>query len=104
MTDTTTTAVQWWLTTLGRTLIWARLHIKPGGTAEVLDHHGQLWPYDSADSAQAALLDAEFVAYDGLDEADALAHGFALQEVSPPHDATWTQLEGQMTRSLGGRA
>lgn len=64
----------WYLASLGRTLIWARLRVLEAGTAEVLDSDGNTLPYDSEDSARAALFDAEFVAFDGLDEDDALAH------------------------------
>lgn len=67
----------WWLATIGRTLIWARLRVNEAGTAEVLDSDGKTLPYDSEDSARAALFDAEFVALDGLDEEDALIRGFA---------------------------
>ncbi|MDR1075857.1 MAG: hypothetical protein LBL59_06055 [Xanthomonadaceae bacterium] len=74
----------WWLTVLGDNLVWARLRVREAGSAEVLDGHGQVLSYDSEDSARAALLDAEFVAYDGLDEEDALARGFSLREISPP--------------------
>ena len=74
----------WWLATLGRTVIWARLRVLEGGTAEVFDSDGNTLPYDSEDSARAALFDAEFVAFDGLDEDDALARGFSLPGVQPP--------------------
>ena len=64
---------EWWLATLGRTLVWARLRVLDAGTAEVFDSDGNTLAYDSEDTARAALLDAEFVEYDGLDEDDALA-------------------------------
>ncbi|WP_240126268.1 hypothetical protein [Thermomonas alba] len=75
----------WWLATLGRTVIWARLRERAAGTAEVFDCDGNTLPFDSVDSARAALLDAEFVEFDGLDEADAQARGFLLAELAPPH-------------------
>lgn len=74
------------------------------GTAEVLDSDGNTLPYDSEDSARAALFDAEFVAFDGLDEDDALARGFALTDVAPPQGEDDAALIPQMVRSLGGRA
>jgi len=94
---------QWWLASLGRLLVWARLRIKEAGTAEVLDSDGNTLTYDSADSARAALFDAEFVAFDGLDEEDALARGFSLQEIVPPQGSD-EQLQGRMTQQLGARA
>ncbi|KRA44242.1 hypothetical protein [Pseudoxanthomonas sp. Root630] len=94
----------WYLASLGRTLIWARLRVLEAGTAEVLDSDGNTLPYDSEDSARAALFDAEFVAFDGLDEDDALARGFALTDVMPPQGEEDTALIPQMVRSLGGRA
>ncbi len=74
----------WWLATLGRTIVWARLRIRDAGTAEVFDSDGNTLPYDSVDTACAALMDAEFVEFDGLDEDDALARGFSLGEITPP--------------------
>ena len=94
----------WYLASLGRTLIWARLRVLEAGTAEVLDSDGNTLPYDSEDSARAALFDAEFVAFDGLDEDDALARGFSLKEVSPPHAGSDADLRHLMVQSLGARA
>lgn len=78
----------WWLATIGRTLIWARLRINEAGTAEVLDSDGKTLPYDSEDSARAALFDAEFVALDGLDEEDALIRGFRCMKSRHPKVTT----------------
>lgn len=75
---------EWWLATAGDTLIWARLRVKEAGTAEVFDCDGNTLPYDSEDSARAALMDAEFVALDGLDAEDAHARGIDLGSLSPP--------------------
>lgn len=94
----------WFLASLGRTLIWARLRLREAGTAEVLDSDGNLLTYDSEDTARAALFDAEFVAFDGLDEEDALARGFSLDEVSPPRADNDESLRGLMVQELGRRA
>jgi hypothetical protein len=94
----------WWLATLGRTVVWARLRVREAGTAEVFDSDGNTLGYDSEDTARAALMDAEFVAFDGLDEEDALARGFALDELAPPQADDDEALRVQMIRSLGGRA
>jgi hypothetical protein len=75
---------EWWLATLGRTVIWARLRVREGGTGEVFDSDGNTLAYDSEDSARAALMDAEFVSLDGLDEEDAAERGFDLSELMPP--------------------
>ena len=91
----------WWLASLGRTLVWARLREREAGTAEVFDSDGKTLPYDSEDSARAALFDAEFVAFDGLDEEDALARGFSLGEVSPPRADDDAGLRGKMVQTLG---
>ena len=98
------TWTEWWLATLGRTVVWARLRVREGGTAEVFDSDGNTLSYDSEDSARAALLDAEFVGFDGLDEDDALARGFSLGELAPPQGGTDDALRPQMMRKLGGRA
>ena len=84
------TRTQWWLATLGRTVVWARLRLREAGTAEVFDSDGNTLAYDSEDTARAALMDAEFVALEGLDAEDAADRGFALDELVPPggEDAT----------------
>ena len=81
---------QWWLATLGRTVVWARLRVREAGTAEVFDSDGNTLAYDSEDTARAALMDAEFIALDGLDADDAAERGFVLDELVPPsgEDAT----------------
>lgn len=94
---------QWWLASLGRTVIWARLRELDAGTAEVFDSDGNTLAYDSLDSARSALMDAEFVAFDGLDEDDALSRGFSLGEVAPP-SGNDEQLRSRMVQSLGKRA
>jgi hypothetical protein len=96
-------AVQWWLATLGRTVVWARLRVRDAGTAEVFDSDGNTLPYDSEDTARAALMDAEFVAFDGLDADDAAARGFALDELAPPTGDDDEALRPQMVRKLPAR-
>lgn len=91
---------QWWVATLGRTLVWARLRLKASGTAEVFDCDGRTLNYDSDDSAQAALLDAEFRAFDGLDEDDAATLGFVLSEISPPQADDDAALRERMIQPL----
>ena len=78
---------QWWLATLGRTIIWARLRVREAGTAEVFDSDGNTLGYDSEDTARAVLMDAEFISLDGMDADDAQARGFALEEIAPPQAA-----------------
>lgn len=93
----------WWLATLGKTIVWARLREREAGTAEVFDSDGATLPYDSLDTARAALMDAEFVEFDGLDEDDALERGFSLAELAPPQGGDDT-LRPQMVQQLGSRA
>lgn len=95
---------QWYVASLGRTLVWARLRVREAGTAEVFDSDGNTLTYDSDDTARAALFDAEFVAFDGLDEEDALARGFSLTEISPPQVQDEAMLRQFMVQSLGARA
>ncbi len=106
MSDTThePSRDQWWLATLGRNLVWARLRVRDAGTAEVFDSDGNTLSYDSEDTARAALLDAEFVAWDGLDPEDALARGFSLDEVQPPQAAGDEALARRMFQSLAAPA
>ena len=96
-------ADQWWLATLGRTVVWARLRVREAGTAEVFDADGTTLPYDSEDTARAALMDAEFTALDGMDEDDAATRGFDLEELTPPQAGDDAQLRAQMMQKLPTR-
>lgn len=91
---------QWWLATLGRTIVWARLRVRDAGTAEVFDSDGNTLAYDSEDTARAALMDAEFVAFEGIDADDASTRGFALAELVPPHAADDAGLRARMIQQL----
>lgn len=95
---------QWWLASLGRTVVWARLRVREAGTAEVFDSDGNTLAYDSEDTARGMLMDAEFVAFDGLDEEDALARGFSLDELAPPDGGSDDALRPRMVQKLGGSA
>lgn len=91
----------WWLATLGRTIVWARLRVRDAGTAEVFDSDGNTLAYDSEDTARAALMDAEFVSFDGLDAEDAYERGFDIDEVQPPQADSDDALRTRMFQSLG---
>lgn len=105
MTGTTPeSADQWWLATLGRNIVWARLRVREAGTAEVFDSDGNTLSYDSEDTARAALMDAEFVALEGLDAEDALERGFNLDEIAPPRADNEIALRALMMQSLAARA
>ncbi len=91
---------QWWLRLLGNTLIWARMQVTESGTAEVFDCDARQLPYDSEDSARAALLDAEFVALDGLDTEDAAQMGLHLETLRPPAGEHIEALREQMIQTL----
>lgn len=94
---------EWWVATLGRTVVWARLRVLEAGTAEVFDSDGNAQPYDSEDSARAALMDAEYVSLDGMDEDDAAARGLTLAELVPPRAADDAQLRELMVQKLPQR-
>ena len=79
------------------------LRVLEAGTAEVFDCDGATLPYDSEDSARAALMDAEFVAYDGLDAEDAADRGFDLAAIAPPHDGEGDALRARMIVRLPKR-
>ena len=93
----------WWLATLGRTIVWARLREREAGTGEVFDSDGNTLSYDSIDTARAALMDAEFVSFEGLDADDALERGFVLGELVPPQAQDDAELRPHMIQSLGAR-
>jgi len=91
---------QWWLAALGDVLIWARLRVLDSGNAEVLDAAGETLRYDDEDGARAALLDAEFRAFDGLDEEDAALLGVDLDSIEPPEAEDDAELLPLMTERL----
>jgi len=95
--------VEWWIATIGRTVVWARLRVLEAGTAEVFDSDGATLPFDSEDSARSALLDAEFVSFDGLDGEDAVARGFQLDELTPPVAVDDEALRPRMVQQLPPR-
>jgi hypothetical protein len=93
---------QWWITSLGDMLVWARLRVTESGTAEVFAARGETLVYDDEDGAHAALLDAEFRAFDGLDEDDAAQMGFDLDSFAPPEAENDEDLLPLMTEKLAG--
>lgn len=88
---------QWWIASLGDVLVWARLRVLTSGHAEVFDASGDILRYDDEDSGRAALLDADFRAFDGLDEEDAALMGFDLDSVEPPRADSDEELLPLMT-------
>lgn len=94
---------QWWVTSLGDLLVWARLRVRASGAAEVFSAEGETLRYDDEDGAHAALLDADFRAFDGLDEEDAALLGFDLDSVAPPEAENDEALLPLMTQKLFGR-
>jgi hypothetical protein len=93
-------ASQWWLAALGDTLIWARLDVLDSGIAEVFDNDGRVLRYDDETAARMALLDAEFRAFDGLDEEDAAMMGIDLEEIEPPRGDSDEELLPRMVQRL----
>jgi hypothetical protein len=91
---------QWWIAAIGDTLIWARLTITDAGIAEVFDSDGRTLRYDDETQARMALLDAEFRAFDGLDEEDAAMLGFDLDEIEPPRADSDEELLPRMIAKL----
>lgn len=97
------TNIQWWLYVIGDTLMWARLRELEAGTADVLDCDGRALVYENVDTARAALLDADYRAFDGLDEADARAWGLDLATLGPPSAKDDDALGPQMVQALPQR-
>lgn len=91
---------QWWVTSLGDTLMWARLRVLESGAVEVFGATGKSLRYDDEDVARTSLLDAEFRAWDGLDEEDATILGFDLEDFAPPYAEKDEELLPLMTEKL----
>lgn len=93
-------AGEWWVAIIGDTLVWARLDILESGVAQVLDSSGEHPRYDDEQHARMALLDAEFRAFEGLDEEDAAMLGFDLESVEPPRGESDEDMLALMTQKL----
>lgn len=91
---------QWWLAASEDLLVWARLRVLASGTAEVFGARGETLRYDDEDSARTALLDADFRAFDGIDEDDAVMLGSDLDSLAPPEADSDAELVPQMTEKL----
>jgi hypothetical protein len=91
---------QWWIAALGDTVVWARLDVLDSGVAEVFDNDGRVLRYDDEESARMALLDAEFRAFDGIDEDDAAMMGIDLEEIEPPRGDSDEELLPRMVQRL----
>ena len=91
---------QWWVTAQRDALIWARLRVLESGSVDIFDARGQTLRYDDEDAARAALMDAEFRAFDGLDDDDALEFGIDLEDTAPPEGEDDAELRPQMTEKL----
>jgi hypothetical protein len=94
---------QWWLARPEHLLVWARLQVTESGIAMVFDSAGDTLTYENEDIARAALMDADFRAFDGMDEADADEIGLWLEELEPPRGDTEEELLPQMVRTIGPR-
>jgi len=91
---------EWWIAPLGDFVIWARLRLLESGVAEVLSADGEVIRYDDEAAARMSLLDAEFRAFDGLDDDDADAFGFDLDSIEPPRGEDDEALLPRMTQKL----
>ncbi len=91
---------EWWVAIVGDTLVWARLNVLDSGIAEIFDSSGERPRYDDEQHARMALLDAEFRAFDGLDEDDAAIMGFDLESIEPPRAEDEEELLSMMIEKL----
>ncbi len=89
---------QWWIASLGPVLVWARLRVADSGAVQMLQASGETLHYPDEDAARDALLDAEFRAFDGLDEEDAEGLGFSLEDIGPPEAENDAELIARMTQ------
>jgi hypothetical protein len=94
---------QWWLARPEHLLVWARLRVTESGIAMVFDSAGETLTYENEDIARAALMDADFRAFDGMDEADADEVGLWLEEMEPPQGDSDEELMPQMVKTIGPR-
>jgi hypothetical protein len=94
---------QWWLARPEHLLVWARLHVTENGIAIVFDSKGEYLHFENEDIARAALMEADFRAFDGMDDGDADELGLWLEELEPPQGENDEDLLPQMIRTVGTR-
>ena len=94
--------VEWWLVVVGDTLNWARLTEFDNGHAHVPAADGEVRQFVDVASAHADLLDADFRAFDGLDEDDAEALGLELDSIMPPDADDEEELPPLMSQRVRG--
>ena len=98
--DTQDKPDQWWVAASEDLLVWARLRVLESGTAEVFGARGETLRYDDEDSARTALLDADFRAFDGIDEDDAAFLGSDLDTLAPPEAESDAELVPLMSEKV----
>jgi hypothetical protein len=91
----------WWLARPELLLVWARLRVMESGIAFVFDSKGEHLTFENEDIARAALMEADYCAFDGMDEDDADGMGLWLEEMEPPQGEEDEDLLPQMIRTLG---
>ena len=94
---------QWWLARPEHLLVWARLQVTENGIAIVFDSKGEHLHFENEDIARAALMDADFRSFDGMDEEDADELGLWMEELEPPQGNHDEDLLPQMIRTVGSR-
>jgi hypothetical protein len=94
---------QWWLARPEHLLVWARLQVTETGVATVFDSKGEYLMFESEDIARAALMDADFRSFDGMDSDDAESIGLDLEELEPPQGDADEDLLPQMIKTIGPR-
>jgi hypothetical protein len=94
---------QWWLARPEHLLVWARLQVTENGIAIVFDSKGEHLRFENEDIARAALMDADFRSFDGMDEDDADELGLWMEELEPPQGNQDEDLLPQMIRTVGSR-
>jgi hypothetical protein len=94
---------QWWLARPEHLLVWARLQVTETGVATVFDSKGEYLMFESEDIARAALMDADFRSFDGMDADDAESIGLDMEEIEPPQGDCDEDLLPQMITTIGPR-
>jgi hypothetical protein len=80
-----TDKLEWWLDEASLPdVVWARLHVLPDGSAEVLDVDGRTEHFASMRDAQLALSEDEYVRPQSLERSELARFGMLERELLPP--------------------
>ncbi len=101
--DRATDRVEWWLMDCLPDLNWARLTVRPNGSAQVFDCDGATHQFPTELDARNFLLEDEFRPWTSFDASDFTGENLTIDQVHPPEGADDEVLLPQMLQRAPDR-